>query len=334
MGNVEVRDVPEPVAGPGEVKIEVKAAGICGTDIHIYYDEYPYLRPPVVMGHELAGVVAEVGEGVTRVSVGDRVTSETYAHVCGACPNCRAGRINLCTERRSIGSSVNGAFAKFVIVPELNVHLLPDNVDFIAGALTEPLACCVRGALELTTITPGDIAVVSGPGTIGLLTVQLVKSAGAHVVVCGTNVDEARLAMAQKLGADLVVNVQARDPEAVVGDLTEGKGADIVLECSGAAPSAQTCLKLVKRGGQYTQIGLFGKSIEWAMDQVPYKELKVTGSNATVPTAWRRALQLMALGKVNTRLLASEILPLTEWEKGFELFNRKDGGKIILEPVD
>src|SRR5438067_1258567 len=172
-GNIEVRDIAEPATPPGHVKIAVKAAGICGTDLHIYYDEYRSF-PPVVLGHEVCGEIAEVGSGVERVRVGDRVTSETYASTCGSCRYCREGRVNLCPERRSIGSGANGGFAKYLVVPEHNIHLLPDNVSFEEGALSEPLACVIHSVLERSQVTPGDIAVITGPGAMGLLTLQVV----------------------------------------------------------------------------------------------------------------------------------------------------------------
>jgi L-iditol 2-dehydrogenase len=227
---------------------------------------------------------------------------------------------------------VNGGFARYVVVPERNLHRLPDHVDDLAGALTEPLACVVHGALELPRLMPGDIAVVAGPGAIGLLTLQAIKAAGAHVVLLGTDQDAHRLALAQQLGADHVVNVQRDDPTKLIADLTDGVGADIVYECSGAAPAAQQLLTLVRRAGQYAQIGLFGKPVAWDLDQICYKELTVTGSNASVPSAWRRALVLLAEGKVQTRPLISHMFPLSDWRQAFDLFERRSGVKMVLLP--
>jgi L-iditol 2-dehydrogenase len=333
VGNVGVRDMPEPSPQAGQVKIEVKAAGVCGTDIHIFYDEYK-TTPPIILGHELAGVVAEVGAGVTTCRVGDRVTSETYFDTCGVCRYCRNGKPNLCGKRRSIGSIVNGAMTKYVIVPEVNVHLLPENVDFQAGALTEPLTCVVHGGLIRTKIMPGDVVLVSGPGTIGLLAMQVAKAAQATVVVSGLSQDEKRLELGLELGADRVVNVEKEDLFQVLNGMTDGYGPDVVFECAGAGPSAAMCLKAIRKGGQYTQMGLAGKSYAWDMDLVAYKEIQMTGMFATIPEAWTKALQLMAAGLVNTKPLASHVLPVTEWEKAFQMFKDKVGYKIILEPVD
>ena len=329
-GYVELIDVPEPEVSPGHVLIEVKAAGVCGTDLHIYHDEFPTV-PPVIMGHEVAGVVAEVGSGVSTCQPGDRVTSETYFYVCGECEFCRDGLVNLCPRRKSIGSGVNGAFTKYVLVPEHNIHHLPSNVDDFAGALTEPLACCVH-ALERTRVEPGEIVVISGPGAIGLLTMQVVKAAGAKVVVLGTNADEARLEKARSLGADVIVNIQNGNASQVIDDLTGGLGADAVFECSGAEASAQSCVQLVRRYGRYAQVGLFGRPITWDLDQVCYKEIHVSGSFATVPSAWRKALKLLQSGQVQTRPLISDTMPITEWRRAFEIFEQRRGLKIILTP--
>lgn len=331
-GNIDILDIPEPPVGPGHVKIAVRAAGICGTDLHIYHDEFKTI-PPVVLGHEVSGEVAEVGDGVEKVRPGDPVTTETYFSTCGLCRFCRTGRINLCPARRSIGSAVNGGFTSYLVVPERNVHHLPEGVGYLAGALTEPLACVVHGALEAPRLVPGDLAVIAGPGAIGLLTVQVVRAAGARVIVLGTDADEHRLRMAKELGADAVYNVQ-RDPyRSAVEDLTDGLGADIVYECSGAGPAAAMLLELVRRGGQYAQIGLFGKPVAWDLDAVCFKELFVTGSNASVPSAWERALRLMADGAVKTDLLVSQVFPLTEWREAFDVFERKSAIKTVLRPV-
>ncbi|HZS88384.1 MAG TPA: zinc-binding dehydrogenase [Chloroflexota bacterium] len=331
-GNIEVREIDEPATPAGHVKIAVRAAGICGTDLHIYHDEYRSW-PPVVLGHEVAGEVAEVGDGVEGIAPGERVTTETYFSTCGVCRFCRTGRVNLCPRRRSIGSAVNGGFTSYLVVPARNVHRLPADVGFVAGALTEPLACVVHGALEQPKLTPGDVAVVAGPGTIGLLTMQAVKAAGAGVIVLGTDADGHRLQLARELGADHVFNVQRDDYRAAIAELT-GDGADIVYECSGAGPAAASLLELVRRGGQYAQIGLFGKPISWDLEQVCYKELTVTGSNASVPSAWKRALALLADGRVRTEPLVTSVRPLTEWREAFEAFERRDGLKTVLQPVD
>lgn len=332
-GNVELRDIPEPDVPPGHVKIAVRATGICGTDLHIYHDEFRSW-PPVVLGHEIAGQVAEIGEGVEGVEPGDRVTTETYFSTCGRCAPCRIGRRNLCPNRRSIGSGVNGGFTNYVIAPERNIHRLPDTVSYLAGALTEPLACVVHGALQMPKLTAGDLAIVTGPGAIGLLTLQVARAAGARTIVLGTSGDEHRLEAARSLGADAVLNVERDDVPAAVAEWTGGEGADIVYECSGAGPAAATLLQLVRRGGQYAQIGLFGRAVPLDLDTVCLKEITLTGSNAHVPSAWERALTLMASGAVQTEPLVTGSYPVTAWREAFDLFERREGLKTVLCPVE
>jgi len=330
-GHVELREMPTPEPGPGQVLLAVRAAGICGTDLHIYHDEYPTL-PPVVLGHELAGEVTAVGEGVSSVVPGDRITTETYFHLCGRCRFCRGGQPNLCPERRSIGSGVNGGFAPYVVVPERNIHPLPEGLSFQEAALTEPLACVVHGALELPKVTPGDVAVVTGPGAIGLLTLQVAREAGAAVIVLGTGADHRRLELARELGATRVIDNGEEDPGPIIQEMTGGWGADIVFECSGAGPAALGLLAHARRGGQYAQIGLFGRPVAWDLDAVCMKELRFTGSNASVPSAWRTALRLLGEGSVRTAPLISDAYPLSAWEDAFHRFEARDGVKLLLDP--
>lgn len=333
-GHVELRDAAEPRPGQGQVLVEVAAAGICGTDLHIYHDEFP-IEPPVILGHEVAGRIAALGEGVEGPAVGTRVTTETYFETCGVCRYCRGGRVNLCPHRRSIGSAVNGGFARWLVVPAANVHRLPDGVSLEAGALTEPLACVAHGVLSDATVRPGDVAVIAGPGAIGLLTLQVVKAAGATAIVLGTSADDGRLALARKLGADHVVDVQTDDAGPLVRDLTPGgHGADVVYECSGAGPAAANVLELVRRAGRYVQIGLFGKPIGWDLDQVCYKELVVTGSNASTPDGWLRALALLGSGQVQTEPLVRHRYPLDGWRDAFDAFEAKEGVKHLFLPED
>jgi L-iditol 2-dehydrogenase len=332
-GNVEIREVPEPAPGPHQVKVQVKAAGVCGSDLHIYHDEIAIpVHPPVIMGHEFAGLVVAAGEGVEGVRPGDRVTCETTAWFCGRCLPCRAGHYNMCAQRKVVGYSVDGCFAPYCLVYERQVHLLPEGVDFVAGALSEPLACCVHAVLELTSVTAGDLVVVSGPGSIGLLCMQLAHAAGARVVVAGTASDAERLALARRLGAHLAVDLTNQDLPQLVADLSAGQGADVFFECSGAAAAARQGLTITRRGGQYTQVGLFSRPFELAFDTIAYRELRVTGSLGQRSSSWRRGLALLGQGQVDTHSLVSHVLPLHSWQEAFHLVESRQGLKVVLEP--
>lgn len=332
-GNVGLVDVPEPHAGPGQVRVAVKAVGVCGSDLHIMHGDIKLLlRPPVTMGHEFSGVIDEVGEGVAGWQVGDRITAETAADSCGRCLSCRTGYYNRCASKEIIGYVYDGAFAPYVIVPVKCLHRLPTEVDFVSAAMTEPLACCVRALYEIALIRPMDLTVITGPGAIGLLSLQLVKAAGARAYVVGTEADRRRLEIARSLGADRILFAGQDDVLAVVMTDNDGEGCDVFVECSGAPAAARMGLEITRRGGQYVQIGLAGGPFEIDLSLLAYKELRMVGSLGQRFTAWCKALALMASGQVRTRPLATHILPLDKWEDGFAAFERKEAIKVILVP--
>jgi L-iditol 2-dehydrogenase len=334
-GNTEIQERPEPTPGPGEVLVEVKVAGICGSDIHIAQGEFnDWLRPPVTIGHEFSGVVAELGQGVNDIRPGERVTAETSYSVCGQCPYCQSGHYNLCSQRRVLGYQVDGAFTRYVRVPRDRLYLLPDTVDFAAGALTEPLACAVHAVIEQTGVSAGDIVVVFGPGAIGQLTAQVAKAAGGRIILVGTAGDEARLTLAQSLGIDYTLRADRDDVAAQVLELTNGLGADVVVECSGAAAAARMGLDVVRKQGKYTQVGIFGHEINLPFDVIWRKEIQVQGSASQKRSAWLRALTLLRTGQVKTAPLVTDTFPITEWDAALAKAVARDGVKISLIPTD
>jgi len=324
-------ELPDPTPRPGHVVIDVAAAGICGTDIHILHDEYR-ADPPVTLGHEVAGVISALGEGVSGWMLGQRVVSETYFSVCGRCPHCRSGRPNLCASRRSIGSFEDGGFAAKLLTPASNLHALPDTLGFPEAALVEPLACVVRGLLELNELRAGDRVVITGPGPIGLLALQVAAAAGASAVMLGTSADAARLALAERLGATGTVVVDdGTDTASAVEALLEGT-ADVAIECSGAGPAGALLLRLVAKAGRFIQVGLYGRPVELDMDQVCFKELRVSGSFATTPSSWLRALRLASTGAVSLAAIVGATYPLVHWEAAFAAAQAGTPGKVLLLP--
>jgi L-iditol 2-dehydrogenase len=320
-GGMEIQDVHDPVLIPGHVVVEVEACGICGTDLHIQAGEYP-VNPPVV----------EVASDVSWIQTGQRVTSLVYFTTCGSCQFCQTGQWNLCAQRKSVGSGVNGAFARYVMVPAGNIRLLPENVDFISGAVTEPLACCTHAVLEKATTHPGDFAFVTGPGAIGLLTAQILISAGVSVILAGTQSDAERLELSRQFGVQHTFQVDAQPVTDLIQDLTHGKGVDLVFECSGAATAARLGIQVAKRGGQFIQLGLFGKPVEINWDQAILKEVDIRNSFASTWISWDHALKLLGSGKVRTSPLISDVLPIRQWESAFERFGSRHGIKFILTP--
>ena len=317
--NVGLTERPEPVAAAGQVVLDVQAAGICGTDIHIVDDEFRSW-PPVTMGHEVCGVVAEVGEGVDAVWLGTRVVSETYFSTCGQCAYCRSDRRNLCLERRSIGSAVDGAFAPRLVVPAANLYRVPDELPSEAAALTEPLACVCQCLCDPNLVSPGDRVLVVGPGPIGLIAAQLARALGGAAHVRGLPRDALRLQKAEELGF----------ATSVEGDL--GEPFDVVVDSSGRETGMMLCLQSARRGGRYVQIGLAGRPVTIPFDEVCFRELTVTGGNASTSRSWRRALDLLAAGSVDLGTLVSEVVPLAEWERAFAATRAADGIKLVLDP--
>jgi L-iditol 2-dehydrogenase len=331
FGNVGLRDVPEPTPDEAHVKVAIEYGGICGTDLHVYRGTYRS-RPPVTMGHEWSGRVVELGPGVDSVQVGERVTSIPAEQTCGKCRYCLVGHIYQCEHRLSFGTRLNGAFAAYGIVAADRIRRLPDGTSFKAGALTEPLACCVK-AVAATHISAGDVVVVSGPGPIGLLTLQLAKLDGAYVVLTGTSADRRRLEIGRQLGADLTLNVETDDVDAIVRGLTQGYGADVVLECSGTPAATRSGFQVVRREGKFTQIGLHEEPFQFDFLQVLLKEVNIVASFSSSFESWDRALLLMDRGKLDLEAIVSDVLPLTEWETAWRKIEARDALKILLTPV-
>jgi L-iditol 2-dehydrogenase len=318
-GHVALAERPEPVAAPGHVVLDVSAAGICGTDIHIADGEYA-ARPPVTMGHEVSGVVAELGTGVEPGWRGARVVTETYFSTCGTCVHCRGGRANLCAERLSIGSFVDGGFARRLHVPVGNLHRIPDWLPAGAASMAEPLACCCQ-SLPPGTIERGASVLVVGPGPIGLLAAQVARAAGGFVHVRGTPADAARLVAAGSLGFETSTTEDELERE-----------FDVVVECSGHAAGMTFALDAARRGGRYVQIGLAGRPVTVPLDLVCFKELTVTSGNASTPASWDRALALVEEQSVELEPLLSEVVPLAEWERAFAATRAAAGIKYVLAP--
>ena len=320
-GHVGLAEREERRPGPGEVAVEVAGAGVCGTDLHIVDDEFRSF-PPVTMGHEVSGVVAELGAGVDEAWLGARVVCETYYSTCGECEWCRDGRANLCPERRSIGSAVDGGFARRVVVPTRNLHRIPDWLDEHAASLAEPLACVCHCLCDPPVVFPGDQVLVTGPGPVGLLAAQVARALGGEVLITGLRRDEVRLRAARGLGF-----ATAYDDEAVPEERFH-----VVIECSGSEGGATACLESARRGGCYVQVGVFGKPVTVPLDRVFQRELVVTSGFASTARSWRRALTLIESRRVELGPLVSEVVPLDAWERVFAELRAGRAIKYVFDP--
>lgn len=331
-GNLTVLERPEPVAGPGQVKIKVHLAGICGSDMHTYEGKYK-VAVPVTLGHEFGGEIVAVGEGVAAFKVGDRVTSETTFHICGQCRYCQSQDYNLCSSRKGIGSQVDGAFAQYVIAREESIHRLPDNVSYLAASMTEAVACA-HHAVSKSNIKAGDVAVVLGPGPIGLLVAQIAKHFGAKVIITGLTKDKSRLQKTLEFGIDAAVDIQTQDIKQVVAGMTNGYGADLVFECSGAPVSANMGLDLLRKQGEYVQVGIFPTAeIAADFEKIIQKEIKLVGSRSQKPSDWEPSLALMNSGAVNAEALVSHQFTIAEWDKAYDVIKKGEAIKVVLAPL-
>jgi L-iditol 2-dehydrogenase len=252
-----MRMVEKPSAGPGEIIVRVLAAGICGSDRHMYKGEYP-TASPVTLGHEFCGLVEEVGEGGSSFMGGELVTVDPNI-ACGTCSACRRGRPNLCANLKAIGVTRDGGFAEYVAVPCGQAFVLPADLDPVHGAFCEPLACCIH-AIDKAKIRSGDSVAILGGGVIGLLMVQLARLAGADQVILITR-QLSRREAALRLGATQALDPTAIDAVAAVRNLTQG-GVDIVIECAGVPETLQTGVQMVRRGGAFVLFGVTPAGLE------------------------------------------------------------------------
>lgn len=332
---LSVTDVDEPELGEHDVLVRVHSCGICGSDVHGYDGSSGRRIPPIIMGHEAAGVIAKTGSGVKRFREGQRVTFDSMIS-CGRCAYCRRGEPNLCDDRMVLGVSCgdyrrHGAFAEFVSVPEHILYAIPESLAFDHAAMVEPVSVAVHAA-NLTPVSLGDSCLVVGAGMIGLLTMQAIRAAGCARVAIA-DLDENRLALARKLGADLTINPRNSDVAETVREWTDGQGADVVLEAVGATPTVKASIDSVRKGGTVTLIGNVTPTVEFGLQAVVTREVRVQGSCASA-NDYPACLELMAAGVIQVEPMISRKAALEEGPNMFERLYNHDPEltKVILNP--
>ncbi len=333
-GLIELLEYPVPPVKQGYVRIKIKAAGICGSDLKIYNDDHPYY-PPVILGHEFSGVIEEIGPGVDGWRAGERVVSEVHGLVCGSCRFCLSGEKHVCPSKRALGWGIDGGFAEYVSVPSWLLHKMPEGITFEEAAVMEPLAIAVHGVLERAKVEPEDVVAILGSGPMGLLALQMARVEGASkVFITGITQDEkVRLKLAREFGADRTINVEKEDPVAIVRESTGGIGADLVVEVSGAPQAIAQGFRMVRTHGRFLAIGI-------PTDQevpIPWKETIFRAPSlifhfSSCYSSWERGLSLLEGQKVRVRPLISEVLPLRDWQRGFNLARSGDAIKVLFNP--
>jgi L-iditol 2-dehydrogenase len=288
-----------------------------------------------VVGHEFSGEIAQVGRDVQGWVVGDRVVSEQHTQACGRCRQCLTGNAYACAAKRAPGYFIDGGFAEYITMPAWLLHRIPCNLGFVEAAFSEPAAVAAHGVLDRTGVAPEDVVVVLGCGPIGLAAAKMAQATGAScVIITGIDRDEqVRLPRARELGIEHVVNVMQTDLAALVGELTGGEGADVVIELSGAPPAIAQAFQLARRLGR---VGIIGQPPSDEIS-IPYRDalfraLTISFSYSSSYTSWERALSLFERGAVDPATLITHVLPLAEWERGFGLARSGEAIKVVLEP--
>jgi alcohol dehydrogenase/L-iditol 2-dehydrogenase len=331
-GDVEIRDVAEPSIGPDQVLLEVKAASVCGSDIHMWREHQSWaIKLPLVLGHEFCGVIAEVGERVHGFKVGERVACETAASVCGACTYCLSGNYNLCPHRQGYGALADGAFTHYVVARPQILHRIPANVPFEHAALTEPICVAYNALVEKTTIKPGETVVIQGPGPIGIMALQVARLRGAGtLIVLGTDADKQRMEVAEELGAHHLVNIQHVDAVKMVRSLGDGYGADLIVDCTGVSKALNQSLELVRPNGRITKIGWGPQPLDFSLDPLVAKAVTLQGSFSHTYPTWERALGLLATGQINLQPVIGGVYPLADWQEAFSMMEDGTSVKSVL----
>ncbi|MEJ2164701.1 MAG: galactitol-1-phosphate 5-dehydrogenase [Desulfobacterales bacterium] len=329
------KEMPDPQFGPNDVLIRVKAAGICGSDVHGMDGSTGRRIPPLIMGHEAAGVIAEVGSGVEQYKPGQRVTFDSTVY-CGTCFYCRRGAVNLCDRRRVLGVSCgdyrqHGAFAEYVAVPRHIVYPLPDKITFEQSAMVEPCSVAFH-AVGITPLSLNATAVVVGAGIIGLLVIQTLRTSGVGQIIA-VDLEPKRLALARQLGADQCLNPNEGDAVSAIKDMTGNRGADVAFDAVGLDASLKTALGGLCKGGALTLIGNLRSEVALALQTVVTGEITLRGSCASCGD-YPACLDMIARGAVKVDPLISAAAPLADGAKWFQRLYEKEPGlvKVMLYP--
>lgn len=332
--HLELVDVPVPQLGRDEVLVRVAACGICGSDVHGYDGSSGRRIPPIVMGHEAAGIVEETGADAKNFKKGDRVTFDSTVY-CGECANCRRGDVNLCDRRQVLGVSCddyrrNGAFAEFVIVPARITYHLPENLPFHEAALLEAVSVALH-AVSLVPIQPGSTALVVGAGTIGLLLQQALAVAGCSRVLV-IDVDATRLKLSKSLGASATLLSGPNSAEEISA-LTNGAGVDVAMEAVGTTPAVNTAIRSTRKGGSVVLVGNVTPEVTIPLQIVVARQIRLQGSCASCGE-YEQAIRLMSEGRINVKPLITAVAPLEEGPRWFERLYAHEPNlmKVVLEP--
>lgn len=330
---VELREKAVPEIDDDEVLLAVRGVGVCGSDLHQWHASHSWpVNYPVTLGHEFCGIISRAGKSVRGFAEGDRVVSETAASICGQCAFCRSGQYNLCPHRLGFGYGLDGAMADYVRVPARCLHRIPDNVPFEDAAMTEPGCVACNAVIELSHIQPGDTVVVMGPGTIGLMAVQMCRLfTPGSLVLIGTTKDAERLEVGKRLGADVTLTADNTDIVAEVKSLGDGYGAHLVVDCVGTSAALKPCMEMTRPAGQITKVGWGKEALGFSLDPLVQKAITLQGSFSHTYETWERVIGLMARGRLNLDPMR-KVYSLAQWEEAFKTMDSLAIAKSVLTP--
>ena len=333
-GETAVREVPIPAIGPDDVLVKVAYIGICGTDPHMHMNLTTInVKVPVIFGHEFSGTIEEAGANVKGWQVGERVTAETHAEYCGACAMCRTNNYHLCRDRKGYGFQTDGAFAQYVRVPQRILHRIPESVALREASLTEPLCVGYKSVVINSCVRPGDVVAVIGPGPIGLVCIKMAQLCGAsEILAIGTPEDVKRLEIAKAYGATRVFT-SGGDAVAASKSLSDGYGADLVVDTAGVSGTVAMSMQMVRPAGQITKVGWGPKPLEMTLDPIVAKSVRLQGHFSHTWDVWEKCINLMAHGQVDLKPLITHEFPIDQWAHAFELLEKREALKVVLTPI-
>jgi L-iditol 2-dehydrogenase len=336
-GQFAIAEMPRPEPGQQEVLVQVAACGICGSDVHGYDGSSGRRIPPLVMGHEAAGVIVAVGAGVTNYKLGDRVTFDSTVY-CGQCVYCRRGEVNLCDRREVIGVSCgeyrrDGAFAEYIAVPERILYRLPSKMSFPEAAMLEATSVALH-AVKVSGVKKGDTALVVGAGMIGLLTMQALRAAGVGRVLIA-DIDETRLTLGELLGADEALRGTGGEIAEAILQRTGGVGADAVFDAVGRAKTVAESIDSVRKGGTVTLIGNIEPEVMLPLQKVVSRQIRIQGTAASAGE-YPQAIELISTGRIHVRPMITAVAALEEGPQWFERLHAQEPNlmKVVLTPID
>ena len=319
-GNVEIREIDVPkIPHDDWVLIKIKASGVCGTDVHVWQDLFQSW-PPVILGHEFAGKIVETGKAVKRFKPGDRVVAEPNTGGCCLCEYCRSGRMHMCIDKQTLGWRTNGTFTDYIALPEIVLHKIPDGLSYELAALTEPLAIVIYDVAERGKTKCNDFVVIKGSGPMGLLSAYVAKMQGASTVLL-TGIDSSeycRFDMARQLGADFTLNVMKENLAEKTMELTGGKGADVVIETSGAPSAINGSVELLKRGGRIIGVGIpTEQELLFPWKDAVLKSIEIIFSMSSSYTSWDKALGKLRQDSDILKKIITYTGTIDQWESVF-----------------